>query len=388
MQKLYYRLVLRRDRKRADGTMPLILQAFVNGARVRLPTGIFLQEDDYDPIRMMAKGRAERNNKINMLISSIRSKVDNIFFEAMINDDPLSLSQFEQHFTTKTVLGDFIAFMDAEIEREKQDKKASTIRNYQTTIKALKEFRKTISFADLNFEFVQDFDRWLKSKKKVDQNTAAKYHRVLRKFVLIAKKKRSRVKNPYEEFKIREVQTQRNYLNAQEVQRLQELYATHSIKPHLQVTLRHFLFQIATSLRYSDLKQVCKSDIVDDLLIFAPVKTTRYGKVVRVPLGEMALAMLKDSESAGPNLFQVPAEQIMNRRLKGIGDIAGVGKLSTHVARHTYGYLFIAAGGSVEVLQQIMGHSDLKTTMIYTHIDASQIRAGVKALDAFLRVRE
>ena len=38
------------------------------------------------------------------------------------------------------------------------------------------------------------------------------------------------------------------------------------------------------------------------------------------------------------------------------------------MARHTFATSFLSLGGKVEVLQKIMGHSKLETTMVYVHI--------------------
>jgi site-specific recombinase XerD len=107
--------------------------------------------------------------------------------------------------------------------------------------------------------------------------------------------------------------------------------------------------------------------------------------MVAISLSEMAKKMLEDSESQSTKLFAVTVEQTMNRYLKDIAAHVGLSKkLTTHIGRHTFGFLFIAAGGQIEVLQKIMGHADLKTTQIYTHIDRSQIQEGMAKIDTLL----
>jgi len=46
-----------------------------------------------------------------------------------------------------------------------------------------------------------------------------------------------------------------------------------------------------------------------------------------------------------------------------------------HVLRHTFGTFYIRAGGNVSVLQIILGHEDLATTMIYVHLAAGDVVA-------------
>lgn len=364
----------------------LVLQAFIGGERVRIALNVAVRREEYDHVRMQVrmKGEAERAQRVNALLAKVKSRVEDMFFEAMLNDVPLTATKFEQEFDRKPAHGDFLAWMRQEIDASRETHAEATMKNYNTTYRWLVKYQPKIAFGDVSFDFVSGWDSFLR-RQKLDANTIAKYHRVLRKFVLLARRKGKRMPYPYEDFKFREVSRERTYLNAAEVAQLRTLYDRGEMKPHLQNTLRHFLFQVGTSLRYSDLAAMTRENVEGDILIFAPLKTKRVGKIVKVPLSAMARQMLSDSESRGERLFDVYKEQTMNRFLKDVGDFAGMSKrLTTHVGRHTYGYMFIAAGGQVEVLQKIMGHSDIKTTMVYTHIDTRQIRAGVERLDAFL----
>jgi site-specific recombinase XerD len=333
---------------------------------------------------MRPKGDRAQAERVNTLLAQIKSRVEELFFDALITQKTLTAERFEQMFDKGAPAGDFLAFMMAEIDEVKGTQATGTVKAWMSTYNHLKRYQPKIGFGDITLEFVKGFDAYLQ-RQKFDQNYIVKHHRFIRKFVLLANKRGKRIPNPYNEFKIREVQKERDYLTGQEVKILRELYESRQLKPHLQVTLRHFLFQIGTSLRYSDLAVMTKENVVNGLLVFCPVKTARVGRLVKCPLSEMALQMLQDSESTGQKLFMVPAEQTMNRWLKEIAEFAGISKrLTTHMGRHTYGFLFIASGGQVEVLQKIMGHADLKTTQIYTHIDNSQIVDGVEQINRFL----
>jgi site-specific recombinase XerD len=56
-------------------------------------------------------------------------------------------------------------------------------------------------------------------------------------------------------------------------------------------------------------------------------------------------------------------------------------KVSFHVARHTFATSFLRAGGQVEKLQKLLGHSDIKQTMIYVHIVQADANAEIFLLD-------
>lgn len=388
MIKYTYKIVPRRDYIRADGTCVLVLQCFLGGARVRINLDVYCRPDEFDAGKMLVRIQKDpdRTAKINAVLAKYRGRVEELFFEARLSGQALSAEMFIEDMDTRPALASFIDFIEKEAEKEKADKAESTVKSYATVLGWLRKFRPAVTFADIDFEFVQDFDRFLK-KGGIDDNSRAKYHRVIRKFVLLAQRKRRRVKNPYAQFKIKEVKVDRIWLSVEEVEKLVRLYEAATLGQKLHLTLRHFLFQVVTSVRVSDLKRLEKSDIEGDLLVFRPEKTKYLRKVVKVPLSDLAKRLIADSESRGDLLFDVPAEQLMNRRLKEIGQAAGLSKeITTHVGRHTFGFLYLLMGGKIEELREILGHSKIETTMVYTHTDHSRKMAGVKRFDTYFKV--
>jgi site-specific recombinase XerD len=85
-----------------------------------------------------------------------------------------------------------------------------------------------------------------------------------------------------------------------------------------------------------------------------------------------------------PLLFEKKfADQHINDELKKIMKILKIQKNVTfHVARHTFATSFLRAGGNVEKLQLLLGHSDIKQTMIYAHIVQSDANSEIFLLDS------
>ncbi|WP_158785374.1 site-specific tyrosine recombinase XerD [Pantoea sp. BAV 3049] len=145
----------------------------------------------------------------------------------------------------------------------------------------------------------------------------------------------------------------------------------------------------ATGLRVTELVTLTLSNVS---LRQGVVRVIGKGNKERlVPLGEEAVHWLEQYIEYGrpwllngqtldvlfpSNRAQQMTRQTFWHRIKHYATLAGIDseKLSPHVLRHAFATHLLNHGADLRVVQMLLGHSDLSTTQIYTHVATERLR--------------
>lgn len=145
----------------------------------------------------------------------------------------------------------------------------------------------------------------------------------------------------------------------------------------------------ATGLRVSELVGLAISDVS---LRQGVVRVIGKGNKERlVPLGEEAVYWIENYLEHGrpwmvngqaldvlfpSNRSQQMTRQTFWHRIKHYAILAGIDseRLSPHVLRHAFATHLLNHGADLRVVQMLLGHSDLSTTQIYTHVATERLK--------------
>lgn len=168
-----------------------------------------------------------------------------------------------------------------------------------------------------------------------------------------------------------------------------------AVAARLRALRLHALMELlyATGLRVSELVALPASAARSEARFLTVRGKGGHERVV--PLTDKAMAAaaayLAARNAAGleqsPWLFPAPAasghltRQGFARELKELAALAGIpsAKVSPHVLRHAFASHLLQNGADLRVVQQLLGHADISTTQIYTHVLEERLRALVTA---------
>jgi integrase/recombinase XerD len=147
----------------------------------------------------------------------------------------------------------------------------------------------------------------------------------------------------------------------------------------------------ATGLRVSELIKLRVADLDEYQGVVRVLG--KGGKQRLVPVGKAALAAVEEyrigqreqllAGRVSPFLFVTARGTAMTRQgfwklLRGHGKHAGIFRsLSPHVLRHTFATHLLEGGADLRSVQTMLGHADIGTTQIYTHVMRSRLRQTV-----------
>ena len=142
------------------------------------------------------------------------------------------------------------------------------------------------------------------------------------------------------------------------------------------------------SLRVSELCQLNRNDLDTNKKI---LRVKGKGSKVRIsPVGEKSLSIINDylktrifKSDKEPLLVNKHAKRIYPRMVhrivnKYMSRITDIKTKSPHILRHSSATHMLDSGANLKAVKEILGHENLSTTQIYTHVSIERLKATYK----------
>jgi integrase/recombinase XerD len=169
----------------------------------------------------------------------------------------------------------------------------------------------------------------------------------------------------------------------------EEANAELSAAKHVSALRLYVLLELlyATGMRVSELVGLRRSAVMRDATFLTIVGKGNKERVV--PVNDRARDAVRSYVATlppGPWLFPANGEdghlsrQVFARDLKVLAGKAGISaaRVAPHVLRHAFASHLLAGGADLRVVQTLLGHADISTTQIYTHVLDEKLRTLVE----------
>ncbi len=246
-------------------------------------------------------------------------------------------------------------------------------------------FAKFFESRDVAFLKKDDIQEYLRSRKESSAKTRAHYLTTINNFYKYLISENIIKQNPCEGIKMPKLEKKLPvYLTVEEVDNLLDINTSTAYDLRNKAMLEVLY---ATGVRVSELCDLQMSNLfLDDGIIKV------YGKGSKerlVPINETAIKYLREylRFSRGSLLGTKDSEyvfissrhtritrQAFFKFLKKLCEEKGIKKnISPHILRHSFATHLINNGADLRIVQELLGHSDIQTTQIYTHLSNEKL---------------
>jgi integrase len=391
MESYSVKIYLREDFQKKDKTHPIYLRITINRKVQKIALGISTKFDSWDKKNCKIKKSDIQHLSKNLTLTSHFKKAEDILFKYRIEQKPLTFRDFHFHFSQNSVSNkySFTDFVLKEIESDyKKNGSYETFRTRKTLINKLKDFAKgDVKFADINYDFLVKFENYMASELNNNQTTRARMFTIIKAMINRAIKLDLIKESPFIKFKFKAKLSNREFLSTDEVNRLEDLLHNPQSQNKVKSVLKPFLFSCYTEIRYRDIvnlkfkhvREYYNSNEIKKALNFTMHKTK---DIIEIPLGKKASSLIREKTFDEDKLFRVFTNQYLNRSLKEAMLLANINKkICFHCARHTFATLILSNGTPIETVSKLLGHKDLKTTLIYAKILPKSKEDAITRLD-------
>ncbi len=382
---------IRTDRT-SNGKHPIVVKLYANRKNKYISTPFKLLPEEWNE----AKGRAYDDDRVNEFLIDLNKKFNNFLVErpGATDLEQIAIALFSEFDEKKLQLLQYIA-KHIELKVKKNDVIAKTISRYTRVQKVMTDFltenrNKGMLLSEVNVETINLWDAYIRYNLKVkdksmDKNTINKYHSVLRTMLIQAVNEGRLKINPYNLFKLKAKPTHRQYLSDEELLKLKNESFESDRNEKVRLI---YLFSCYTGIRFEDAQQLGTENLKRNMNgeIYLSFISSKSSKQQEVPIITDAINVIEemskrfsDELSVTKKLLPKISNQKFNDYLKAIAIRVGIDKnLTHHTARHTFATYMLNRGVTPPALQVLLGHSNIRETMIYAKITPGYLTNEVR----------
>ena len=356
--------VVRRTKKKVDGTVPIEMTISVKGQRRYLATGREVKLSSFSPKKQIVKGDKELNEFLKTLKARVYSLETTLLSKGITVTLDTILDLYRNGEEEKTIT--FLQVFDAHIE--KIDKKVkqklvtnTTLAKYEVTRGYIVRFIKTelkkddVLIKDVSPGFVESLFIYL--LKFMQHNTAIQKMKQVKSVMRFAVEESYIKVSPFKLV----LKKEKKDVIPLTIEEVNTIWKKNIEIARLAKIRDLFVFECYTGLAFSDLASLTENDFHTDESgnKWIIKKRHKTNVVATIPLLPIALEILEKYNYKLPHLTNIK----YNAYLKELGDICKIKKkLHSHLARHTWATILLNSGMDMVSVSKCLGHANSKIT--------------------------
>jgi len=395
--KLSILFFVKRTKTNVDGLLPIFVRVTVSGARIEFSAKRFTTSEKWSVEGNRMKGTSAEAKATNSFLDTLKAKIYDYQQQLIREDELVNAENMRNKILgvekrSHMLVGIFKQHNEEIKALVGREFATATYTRYETSLKHTVDFLQwkykvsDIDIRKINHETVTSYEFYLKSVRKCNQNTTAKYIKNFGKIVRICLANGWIERDPFINYKSKIVEVERAFLSQDEIETMfNKVFATDRLNQVKDI----FLFSCFTGLAYVDVKKLSRKNIgfgVDGekWIFINRTKTDTRSNIPLLPIASVLLEKYEDHPQVinEEKLLPILSNQKMNSYLKEIADVCGITKeLTFHIARHTFATTVTLSNGvPIESVSKMLGHKNIKTTQHYAKILDLKVSDDMKIL--------
>lgn len=393
--------IIRNGKTNQNGESTIYFRLTINRKSSYLSTGCYINPNLWDVKLGKVKFKATSAKEINQLLSSLESKLTAHIYACIERNINATAASIIKNY--KSDIGEsFNSIAHSFIEQYSATNKIGTRDKVKSIVKKVNTFNggNDTLLSEITYQYLLDYEKYCRTVLGNKDSTIANNMKFIRQVINRAIKlgKFEQVNNPFAFYIIREPRSARTFLTKSELTSIKNLDLTNN--KNLSKCKDVFLFACyCGGLRISDVIMLEWSSVENKSI---SITTRKTGQQISLPMNETAYNIINSYRGLNDKyVFNYVDDAIIatrdyieidniisrvtasyNKYLKRIGQLANITKnLSSHVARHTFATISLSKGIPIEVVQKILGHSNIRETQIYAKVMNAQVYNAINEFD-------
>ena len=294
-----FKVVIRREKlSKSTNEAPVCLR-ITKDRKVTYKTLLHLDPKYWNDKEQCVKKQHPNAEGLNAVISQRRGELEKETCFLSLKDDSVSIETIRNKINDRTSF-DLFEYAEKYIENLRKNQKYATYKKYKSVVKKLRLYvgKETLPIKSISLDFIKEYENYLMNHIGNNRNTATVNLKALAKLVgdIYRNYDMDETGNPFRKIKFKREQTERTYLEIDEIRKIQDLKLR--LQSPLYDARELFLFECYTGIRISDILTLKWKNVASDKISIRMRKTE---KPLVVPMNDFVKAVLNKRRAVVEN---------------------------------------------------------------------------------------